>query len=501
MTEKVKPEELAAEILELSGNTLRINLRFLEKAFLPFRSVTGEDVTEMTATDGTYLYYSAPFIIRTYQKNENLVTRNYLHTIFHCLYQHMFVSADIDRQLWNLSCDIQVEYQISQLGIQSLYAGREEQQAWILKELEEDLPGITAERIYRYYKDKNLRPAEISNLRQAFLADDHNLWLSYTDDSESAVKGDMKSEAGNDSEESENEMQQDEISEEMEETDGSADNNDDAGSGNSKSSSENGDDQRKKEKESLPAPDDVKRKWKEIAQRVEVDLTTFNESYGSGTGAIIQTLRRINRERYDYAEFLRKFSAMGENVELNDDEFDYIFYTYGMQLYDNMPLIEPLEYREVKKIRDFVIAIDTSESVAGDLVQMFVQKTWNILKQTNNFFSRVNIHIMECSASVTSDVLITTDEEFEQYIKNMTLLGFGGTDFRPVFERVDELIRQHEFSDLKGIIYFTDGYGTFPAAAPQYESCFVFIDEGREIPDVPPWAMKLVLEASDIRKM
>lgn len=66
---------------------------------------------------------------------------------------------------------------------------------------------------------------------------------------------------------------------------------------------------------------------------------------------------------------------------------------------------------------------------------------------------------------------------------------------------MDQLIRQHEFSDLKGIIYFTDGYGTFPAAAPRYESCFVFIDEGREIPDVPPWAMKLVLEPSDIRKM
>ena len=49
-------------------------------------------------------------------------------------------------------------------------------------------------------------------------------------------------------------------------------------------------------------------------------------------------------------------------MKLNPDEFDYNFYTYGFALYENMPLIEPLEYREVKRIREFVIAIDTSGS-------------------------------------------------------------------------------------------------------------------------------------------
>lgn len=62
-----------------------------------------------------------------------------------------------------------------------------------------------------------------------------------------------------------------------------------------------------------------------------------------------QALREINREKYDYAELLRRFSVLGENIEINEDEFDYIYYTYGMKMYGKMPLIEPLEYKEVKK--------------------------------------------------------------------------------------------------------------------------------------------------------
>ena len=38
--------------------------------------------------------------------------------------------------------------------------------------------------------------------------------------------------------------------------------------------------------------------------------------------------------------------------------------------YGNLPLIEPLEYRETKKVREFVIAIDTSASCRGPVTFM-----------------------------------------------------------------------------------------------------------------------------------
>ena len=77
-------------------------------------------------------------------------------------------------------------------------------------------------------------------------------------------------------------------------------------------------------------------------------------------------------------------------------------------------------------------------------------------------------------------------------------MGLGGTDFRPVFRLVDELTESGEFSDLRGLIYFTDGYGIFPGYKPAYQTAFVFLDDEYGNPDVPPWAIKLVLQDDEI---
>ena len=102
---------------------------------------------------------------------------------------------------------------------------------------------------------------------------------------------------------------------------------------------------------------------------------------------------------------------------------------------------------------------------------------------------------------VEEDAKIRDQDEFDAYMAKITLKGFGGTDFRPVFEHVDMLIKQHEFTNLKGIIYFTDGYGTFPPMPPEYETAFVFLDNGREIPDTPPWAIRIRMTDSDIEQL
>ena len=145
-------------------------------------------------------------------------------------------------------------------------------------------------------------------------------------------------------------------------------------------------------------------------------------------------------------------------MQIYDDEFDYIFYTYGLHLYRNLPLIAPLEYKDVRRIREFVIAIDTSGSVQGELVQKFITKTYNILSQQESYFTKINIHIIQCDAEVQEDLKITSREEFEKCLKGLTLKGFGGTDFRPLFQYVDQLIHLGEFTNLKGLIYFTDGF-------------------------------------------
>ena len=240
------------------------------------------------------------------------------------------------------------------------------------------------------------------------------------------------------------------------------------------------------------------KEWKKIAEKIQDDLETFSREQGDASGALIRNLREVTRERYDYALFLKKFAVYGETLTVNDDEFDYIYYNYGLQHYHRMPLIEPLEYRENSRIRDFVIAIDTSGSVAGEEVQTFLQKTYNILKSRESFHNRINVHIIQCDAQIQSDEVISSAEDFDRYLETMEIRGLGGTDFRPVFDYVDRLLKEGEFSDLKGLIYFTDGLGIYPSSKPAYKTAFVFVESGYNVPDVPVWAMKLVLRPDEL---
>ncbi len=231
-----------------------------------------------------------------------------------------------------------------------------------------------------------------------------------------------------------------------------------------------------------------------------MELEIFAKVRGEGAGSLIQNIRAVTRERCDYTDFLRKFAAMGEEMKVSDDEFDYIYYTYGLKRYKNMPLIEPLEYREDHKIRDFVIAIDTSGSVAGEEVQTFLKKTYGILNQQGSFFKEINVHIIQCDAEIQDDHVIRCTEDFDRYLEEMEIRGLGGTDFRPVFSYVDELIRDGAFSDLKGLIYFTDGLGTYPETKPDYKTAFVFVDDGYNMPSVPVWAIRVLLQQDELRE-
>ena len=94
---------------------------------------------------------------------------------------------------------------------------------------------------------------------------------------------------------------------------------------------------------------------------------------------------------------------------------------------------------------------------------------------------------------------VTSEEELHDYMDHVQLYGEGGTDFRPAFEYVDELIRRGEFTNLKGLLYFTDGYGIYPDKMPLYRTAFIFLEDDYRDADVPPWAIRLILREEDIR--
>ena len=240
--------------------------------------------------------------------------------------------------------------------------------------------------------------------------------------------------------------------------------------------------------------------WKKISERIKADIKSFSKDKNSSE-SLEKNLAEATRDRYDYGELLRRFTVMGEDLQVNDDEFDYIYYTYGLSRYGDMPLIEPLEYKDAKKVKEFVIAIDTSASCRGGIVKEFIRKTYSILKGTENFFQKINVHIIQCDSDVRNDTKITCQEDFDRFLKEGKLKGFGSTDFRPVFDYVDQLEERGEFENLKGLIYFTDGYGVYPARMPAYDTIFVFLDDNDDRPEVPPWAIPAVLNEDDIEGM
>lgn len=240
----------------------------------------------------------------------------------------------------------------------------------------------------------------------------------------------------------------------------------------------------------------LRQKWREMNESMETDLETFSKETSEQTGDFLEQIKIENREKQDYKEFLRKFSVYREEIGVDVDSFDYTFYSYGLQLYGNMPLIEPLETKEVKKVAEFVIVIDTSMSCSGALVRRFLEKTYGILMEQNQFFKKVNIHIIQCDEMVQSDVKITNQEELKNYMEKLDLYGEGGTDFRPAFEYVQQLLDAGEFENLRGLLYFTDGYGIYPEKMPPYQTAFVFMQEDYKDKDVPAWALKLIIEDS-----
>lgn len=489
MTAAEQMAEIAREILVLSRNTLLVNLRFLDAAISRFKYIPIMDFTWMT--DGQHILYNRQHIINIYKVAKENPTRDYLHIIMHCIFRHMYVEPKINHTYWDLACDIAVENAITDLGLKIVSTEREQGQKQYIRDLKRKMKYLTAEKIYSYLQSAAPDEEQLAKLRKLFYADEHDIWYM----SEEDAKAQMQSMGDRVNSEGQQEPYGQEKSSEQHKPDGQQESDgqrEHDGQQESNGQQEQNDSKKENSREAMS------KEWQEISERIQMDLETFSKQRGLRAGAMSQNLAAVNREKYDYTSFLKKFAVLGETMKINDDEFDYIFYTYGMKLYGKMPLIEPLEYKETKRIREFVIAIDTSGSTSNGLAQRFVQKTYNILKSTESFFSKINLHIIQCDADIQEDAKITCQDDFDKYLKTMRLRGMGGTDFRPVFSYVETLRQSREFTNLKGLIYFTDGYGEFPKRKPDYDTAFVFVEDDYHVPAVPPWAIKLVLQSSEI---
>ena len=116
-------------------------------------------------------------------------------------------------------------------------------------------------------------------------------------------------------------------------------------------------------------------KWQDISQKMKTNLSTFSKSMGQQAGDLLLQMEISLHETYDYRKFLRKFTVLNEEIKLDLDSFDYIFYTYGLNTYGNVPLVEQLEYKESEKIQEVANIVDKAESRGDEVLKRFFLET------------------------------------------------------------------------------------------------------------------------------
>ena len=436
--------QIGTRILSLCRSELYLSMRYLDLAL----SALSYDLnlqTRTIATDGVHLFYNPNYLIHSYEDDPIAVNRMYLHIILHCIFRHMTQAEQRDPEDWNLACDIAVESVIDSMDypcIQRLITDRRQEYYDSLQ-----VSVLNAEQVYDVLT--KMTYSQKIGMRREFSVDDHRFWEQLQDDKQQQPNGDNRTDSPS---------------------------------------------------SPPPSKDDVEQTWQDISQKTQTSMETIQRDISLMAGNLRQHLQIENRQRYDYRAFLRKFAVTREEVRVDPDSFDDGFYNYSLQLYPNMPMLEELEYRECKKIYDFVIAIDTSGSCSGELVKKFLEETVTILLDGNSFFRTVNVHIIQCDAGIQSDTKITDPQHLNDMLQNFDVSGNGDTDFRPVFDYSEQLQQRGELLQLQGLLFFTDGVGVYPKKRPPYDAAFIFFDNSYAEHLVPPWAMKLVLSGSDLTR-
>ncbi|MDD3221464.1 MAG: metallopeptidase [Clostridia bacterium] len=390
--------------------------------------------TKTIGTDGFKILFNPSWLVNAYREWPQDINRVYVHMIMHNIFRHMSGRMERDEQLWNLACDIAVESMIDRFDAVCVKRIVSDEREAWYYRLGQEMKVLNAQSIYRWFMNHPPSPRELMKAERIFTLDDHSFWQ------------------GQEEEEQE-------------------------------------DNQRQQQRDD---------KWKDISQKIKTNLDTFSKSMGQLAGDLVLQMEISLHETYDYRDFLRKFTVINEEIKLDMDSFDYIFYTYGLNAYGNVPLVEPLEYTETEKIRELAIIVDTSESCGDGTLRRFFHETFQILHSMDSFFKHMNLHIIQCDAEVQMDIKIESEEELIDCMKHLTVRGRGGTNFKAGLAYVEKLILEGEFQNLKGVLYFTDGYGEFPGKKPPFDTAFIFVKEDYTDIKVPPWAMKVILEPDDI---
>ncbi|WP_202320365.1 vWA domain-containing protein [Archaeoglobus neptunius] len=187
---------------------------------------------------------------------------------------------------------------------------------------------------------------------------------------------------------------------------------------------------------------DGKREWQSVkpADELLTEALNYSKVAGKTPAGLDRTIKDLQRPELDLFSFLRRFVVKAIPSD----------YTYLRPSKSSPPnvFLPSVEYGEHAR---GVVAIDTSASMEERSLSKAISEVVKIAREMS-----VELSLVYCDAEVQG---VEDVRSVKDVLKAMgKARGGGGTDFRPVFEYAER--KRASF-----VIYFTDGYGTFPRRA------------------------------------
>lgn len=456
-------QENAEEILKKAIDLLKDDFPILIYAINLLQPKPLNGKCENLSTDGEFLFYSPKAVVKNFSKlGYTWIKYELLHVLMHCLLGHLEMDGLYkDRSLLWCVMDYEVGMILRELPQADIDINA-------LEYLENELNGKRGMEIY-YHGRKNSRlHLMLFENRKEMCIDDHKFW--------NPKKAPKKKESG---------------------------------VANAGGNSEKDKEQKKKLQEQWAAARSVLGDHIQNGEEIAVALKKSgksNKSYGSGSDGYDELVTAASENQNSYYQMLMNFLKMKEENREVPDEIDKMLYQYGLDLYGNVPLVEPPETEERLNLNTICVAFDSSGSCSGETANQFLRETYNILRDINRISKGCELYFFVCDYELQQEKHYESLEELDlKEWEEMNLRGWGGTSFEPVFKRIRKLEEEEE-KIIDCLIYLTDSYGDCGTQEPDYPVFFILpSDQVREdgslvyYGGLPEWIQYIGLEKENVQ--
>ncbi len=366
MIVREKKEALARDVLRLAEGSIQRKLPAFGAAL---GVMEGEWTARGSGTDVQKLYWNREEVFRLFREGLEQVERRYLHLLLHGMYLHGLRGRELPERVWWLACDLMTEYRIDRMHVPGFaWPIPGERSRWY-RRLQEEGAVLQERKLAEWLG--GWREERLQELEDVFRRDDHVYWRK----------------------------------------EGAA--------------GEEGRTERRERAEKMRKTAEAVHRWRTVFEQAQLREAEHRRQAGGSAGARAEQIVLQKERGYDYRQFLKQFAVEQEELSLDMDSFDPIPYDYSRRMYERLVFLEPLEYRDMCRLQEFVIAIDTSGSCSGEIVRRFLTETWEIFQEKDNFFRDMRIHLIQCDCAVQEHVCVTCEEEWEAYLEHMTVKGHG----------------------------------------------------------------------------